>query len=155
MVQFETSSWNTRSKKLGGAGGIRTHEWRFCRAFVLRWPVSFEQVRNVLAGLLWDVLACLGANVQRIVQRGAANCTPTLDTLSVYHTLEMQPERLFDRRPEGGKENASATNHFLRHVHHELAVVLVGFAQKTAKLAQKARVFARTAPSGFVRRLLF
>ena len=56
------------AENLGGAGGIRTHEWRFCRACVLRWPVSFQQVRSVLAGLLWDIWACLGGIVQRIVQ---------------------------------------------------------------------------------------
>ena len=55
-------------EKLGGAGGIRTHEWRFCRALVLLWLISFQQVRNVLAGLLWDVWACLGVIVQKIVQ---------------------------------------------------------------------------------------
>jgi len=27
------------------------------------WPVSFEQVRNVQAGLLWGVWACLGGIV--------------------------------------------------------------------------------------------
>ena len=71
--------------EFGGAGGIRTHEWRFCRAFVLRRPISFEQVRNVLAGLLWDVWAYLGAIVQRIVQEVFDDgCNNALARRSIY-----------------------------------------------------------------------
>src|SRR6266849_10130683 len=60
---------------------IRIHEWRFCRAFVPRWPISFEQVRNVLAGLLWDVWACLGAIVQSFVQHLSGPVSRILRTI--------------------------------------------------------------------------
>jgi|SRR5215472_1662654 len=54
--------------KIGGAGGIRTHEWRFCRAYFPPWPISFQLVSNVLMAFIWDVWACQGLNVQSIVQ---------------------------------------------------------------------------------------
>ena len=56
--------------KCWSAGGIRTHEWRFCSAFVLFWPISFQQVSSAGSGAIRSVWACLGAIVQRIVQRG-------------------------------------------------------------------------------------
>jgi hypothetical protein len=38
------------------------------------------------------------------------------------------------------------TGHFLRHVHHEFAMFLIGLAQKTAKLVQVPGILARAAP---------
>jgi len=41
--------------------------------------------------------------------------------------------------------------HLLGHVQHELAVLIVGFAQHPAKLAQESRILARAAPKVIVR----
>src|SRR5260370_41168975 len=38
---------------------------------------------------------------------------------------------------------------------NQLAILLVGFAQHSAELAQKLSIFARTAPNAFIRGLLF
>src|SRR2546429_2788479 len=44
--------------------------------------------------------------------------------------------------------------HLLSHKQNNLAILFVGFAQQTAKVAQKSRLFARTAPNIFIRRLV-
>src|SRR5713226_1978213 len=46
----------------------------------------------------------------------------------------------------------SADRHLLSHAQNNLAICFVGFTQRTAKLAQKPRILARTAPSVFLKR---
>ena len=45
-----------------------------------------------------------------------------------------------------------AKGHLLGHEQNSPAIVLVCFTQEPAKLAEKPRILARTAPSDFVRR---
>ena len=54
------------------------------------------------------------------------------------------------RPPQRLAHGKLATGHFLSHVQQELAVILVRFAQETAKLPQIPRVLAGTAPTTFV-----
>jgi hypothetical protein len=47
------------------------------------------------------------------------------------------------------------TGHFLRHVHHELTVFLIGFAQHSAKLVEVLCILAGAAPTISFGRLSF
>ena len=72
--------------KIGGAGGIRTHEWRFCRACLQYWPISFQQVRNLQVGPIWRIWAHSGTLVQTNVQRLLLNLCRT-ELVGVFRAL--------------------------------------------------------------------
>src|SRR5713101_3060525 len=118
-----------------------------------RHPGTYHQMK-VLGfdpPILWG---CFGT-VRKLTRSGVMGClgrTLSTWTINAYRTscgFLASDERSGEVERDLW-ELKLATDHFLGHVHHELAVIVVCLAQQTAKLIQKSRIFSGATPKVFV-----